>query len=98
MRSSGRSDRLASSGFQNKMCDVSVKRLTMGLLACLCESFDRLVGKYWYCLPDVYLTSVVTKVSLISISCHRSEFDLCSISCHRKREFNFLFNQLSPEA
>ena len=49
VRSSDRSDRLVSSGFWSKMCDVSVKRLTMvGLMVCLCKSFDRLVGEYWY--------------------------------------------------
>ena len=76
VRSSDRNDRLVSSGFWSKMCDVSVKRLTMvGLLVCLWESFDRLVGEYWCCLSDVYLTSVFIKVSLISISYHQSEFD-----------------------
>ena len=68
--------RLVLSGFRIKICDVSVVRLTMvGLLVCLCKSSNRLVDEYWCCLSDVYLTSVLTEVSLISISCHQSEFD-----------------------
>ena len=68
--------RLASSGFWIKICDVSVVRLMMvGLSGCLCKLSDRLVGEYWCCLLDVYMTSAVTKVSLISVSCHQSEFD-----------------------